>query len=187
MFKKGFVVFLENAQELLEAKVEACRRRGWIGLPPADNADFRHLSDRRAQARGIYLTNLDRMAQAQAIIANITPFRGPHMDPGTAFEVGYFASRRQRIVVYTQDPKTLVDRVEDWSGTSMGAGHELRDRNAHLVENFGFSENLMIPAAALQSGLASGVVITSAGPQGAFQCCKGFEQALDALEVMWDC
>lgn len=116
-------------------------------------------------------------------IANITPFRGPHMDPGTAFEVGYFAAQGKPVMVYTQHPDELLERVVEWSGPESitRSGHEVRDRNAHLVEDFGMRENLMIEAAIDNQGVDADVVVSPVEFSQVFQCCRGFESACHTL------
>ena len=43
----------------------------------------------RETAELIYRENIVLINSVQAIIADISPFRGPNMDPGTAWEIGY--------------------------------------------------------------------------------------------------
>lgn len=182
VYLAGPEVFLENAKQILQAKQAICREQGWVGLAPVDNEDMDPALSDQALAHAIYQGNLEQMKRADAIIANITPFRGPHMDPGTAFEVGFFAAQQKPIVVYTQDPNDLVNRVMAWSGRE-GEGQRgqlLRDRNHHLIENFGFQENLMIEASARHATRA-GVVVAPAPQERVFQCCQGFREAVRSL------
>ena len=44
------------------------------------------------------------MDAADAIIANLTPFRGPGADPGTVYELGYMAGRGKLCLGYCNDP-----------------------------------------------------------------------------------
>lgn len=184
VYLAGPEVFLVNARQILQAKKAICQQQGWVGLAPVDNEDLDPSLTEQALANAIYQGNLDQMNRADAIIANITPFRGPHMDPGTAFEVGFFAAQHKPIVVYTQDPHELADRVMAWSGQPVDGedhrGQLLRDRNQHLVENFGFRENLMIEAAARQA-VHAGVVVAPAPREQMFQCCLGFQEAVRSL------
>jgi nucleoside 2-deoxyribosyltransferase len=50
------------------------------------------------------------MDEADAIIANLTPFRGPGADPGTAYELGAMAARRKFCLGYSNDPSVYADR-----------------------------------------------------------------------------
>lgn len=82
---------------------------------------------------------------ADAVVANITPFRGHHMDPGTAWEIGYAEAQRKPVHLWSSDPRAMVDRVPAKMDIEEGGfGH--RDADGHLVENFELAENLMIAA-----------------------------------------
>ena len=51
------------------------------------------------------------MDAADAIIANLTPFRGPGADAGTVYELGYMAGRGKLCLGYSNDPSVYADRV----------------------------------------------------------------------------
>lgn len=184
VYLAGPEVFLSNATSTLARKIEICREFGWEGLSPVDN-DALIEGDARAMARMIYQGNVAMMERADAIIANITPFRGPHMDPGTAFEIGYFAHAGKPIVVYTQQADDLVERVSKWSGIAHleqgDEGIEIRDRNYHLVENFGLMENLMIEGALDHQGRGARAVVAPVDFDKVFSCTVGFEAAAREL------
>ncbi len=87
IYLAGPDVFLSDAVAFGRRKVELCRQYGLTGLYPLDNVD---------DAAGdvslrIFRGNEAMMAEADAIIANLTPFRGPGADPGTVYELGYMA------------------------------------------------------------------------------------------------
>lgn len=185
VYLAGPEVFLSNAPEVLAKKLEICRSFGWEGLSPVDNeVDPTGLS-KEGIATAIYEGNLEMMRKADAVIANITPFRGPHMDPGTAFEVGFFAALGKPVMVYTQHPDELVERVVDWSqGQVSQSPHGLRDRNNHLIEDFGLRENLMIESAIDNQGVDANPVVSPVEFGQVFQCSKGFEAACRNLESL---
>jgi nucleoside 2-deoxyribosyltransferase len=60
------------------------------------------------------------------------------MDPGTAFEIGYAEARGKRIFLWSDDPRTVAERV------APAPDNAERDGDGHLIENFGKAENLMI-------------------------------------------
>jgi len=43
-------------------------------------------------AREVYAGALANLRQADAVIANLSPWRGPNCDPGCAFEVGFVST-----------------------------------------------------------------------------------------------
>ena len=92
VYLAGPDVFLPDALEVGRQKTEICRRHGLIGLYPLDNAVDRAATEASLQ---IFKANETMMDQADAIIANLTPFRGPGADGGTVYELGYMAARSE--------------------------------------------------------------------------------------------
>src|SRR6185437_11053275 len=81
-------------------------------------------------------------------VANLTPFRGPSMDVGTAFEIGFGAALHLPIFGYANVSELLVQRVVRRSSPLPSAPV---DENGMEVENFGFFENLMVEVPILQT------------------------------------
>jgi len=69
-------------------------------------------------ARAIYQANVDLLDRADIVIANLTPFRGPSMDVGTAFEIGFADARGKKVFGYANVSASLVERVVGESGGS---------------------------------------------------------------------
>lgn len=180
VYLAGPEVFLKNAIEVLERKKEICNQYGWNGLAPIDNEVSKD-GDLEQVAASIYSGNVEMMEEADVIIANITPFRGPHMDPGTAFEIGYFAAQKKPVMLYTQADEKLLGRVAKWSGEVLESGHGLVDRNGHSIENFNLNENLMIDNAVDGLGVDADVVVSPVSLDKVFECCEGFEQACERM------
>lgn len=181
VYLSGPEVFLEDANDVLARKMAICRELGWEGLSPLDNEIPAQVEDPRQAALAIYAGNLAMMDRADAIIANITPFRGPHMDPGTAFELGYMVAQGKPVMVYTQAIDSLVDRVADWSGGLTREAGVLRDHNGHAVENFGLFENLMIEPAATRTSEDINTVVVPPAFLQVFVCDEGFAAAARRL------
>ena len=83
------------------------------------------------------------MNRADAIIANLTPFRGPSADVGTVYELGYMAGRHKLCLGYSNDAALYADRVREFTLVTSRDGH-LTDANGLAVENFGLADNLMM-------------------------------------------
>ena len=94
VYLAGPEVFLPDAVDIGRRKVELCTRHGLIGLYPLDNAIDPTAND--ASLR-IFRGNEAMMIEADAMIANLTPFRGPGADAGTVYELGYMAGRLQAL------------------------------------------------------------------------------------------
>ena len=90
IYLAGPDVFLPDAVEMGRRKAEICARHGVTGRYPLDNAIERAAADVSLQ---IFKANEAMMDACDAIIANLTPFRGPGADAGTVYELGYMADR----------------------------------------------------------------------------------------------
>jgi nucleoside 2-deoxyribosyltransferase len=140
VYLAGPDVFVHDAVNIGRRKVELCARHGLIGLYPLDNAVDPAAKD--ASLR-IYRGNENMMMEADAIIANLTPFRGPGADAGTVYELGYMAGRGKLCLGYSNDPSSYADRVRKFSDVNSRDGR-LIDALGLTVEDFGLSDNLMM-------------------------------------------
>jgi nucleoside 2-deoxyribosyltransferase len=126
-----------------------CSQHGAEGLFPMDNelGDAEHGSI--AQARLIRSANMSLIHSCDAIIANMTPFRGPSMDVGTAYEMGAGAALGKIVVGYTTDERSYVEKVKEGHKVARADDGQLRDESGMAVEEFGegkegLVDNLMI-------------------------------------------
>ena len=140
IYLAGPDVFLPDAVEIWRRKAELCTRHGLIGLYPLDNAIDPAAED--ASLR-IFRGNETLMIEADAIIANLTPFRGPGADAGTVYELGYMAGRGKLCLGYSNDPSSYADRVREFTGVNSRDGR-LVDALGLTVEDFGLTDNLMM-------------------------------------------
>jgi nucleoside 2-deoxyribosyltransferase len=140
IYLAGPDVFLSDAIEIGRLKVEICARHGLTGLYPLDSA-----IDPRAKgaSMGIFRANETMMIEADAIIANLTPFRGPGADAGTAYELGYMAGMGKLCLGYSNDLSCYADRVAELIEVRSRDGR-LFDPSGLTVENFGLNDNLMM-------------------------------------------
>ncbi len=140
IYLAGPDVFLPDAIEMGTRKAAICAEYGLKGLYPLDNTvDLAAIGASIAIFRG----NEAMMDAADAIIANLTPFRGPGADPGTVYELGYMAGRRKLCLGYSNDPSTYADRVRQFTQVTASGTH-LVDAAGLTVEDFGLSDNLMM-------------------------------------------
>jgi nucleoside 2-deoxyribosyltransferase len=140
IYLAGPDVFLPDAIDIGRRKVELCARHGLIGLYPLDNTFDIAARDASMQ---IFRGNEAMMNQASAIIANLTPFRGPGADAGTVYELGYMVGRGKLCLGYTNDPSCYADRVREFTEVTSRDGR-LIDARGLAVEDFGLSDNLMM-------------------------------------------
>ena len=149
VYLAGPDVFYPDALERSRLKKEICARYGLEGLSPLDNEAQVDPADPGRGASIIYSGNVRQMDAADAIIANLTPFRGVSADVGTAFEVGYCAARRLPVFGYSLADDSYVDRVRESAGLTADA---LRDGQGMAIENVGHADNLMLVEAIRSSG-----------------------------------
>jgi nucleoside 2-deoxyribosyltransferase len=140
VYLAGPDVFLSDAVDIGRRKVDLCGRHGLIGLYPLDNTVDRAAGDAALQ---IFRGNEIMMIEADAIIANLTPFRGPGADAGTVYELGYMAGRGKLCLGYSNDPSIYADRTRQFTEVSSRDGR-LVDAQGLTVEDFGLTDNLMM-------------------------------------------
>ncbi|KZX75714.1 hypothetical protein A3715_16560 [Oleiphilus sp. HI0009] len=118
-----------------EIKKQLCHDAGFTPLFPLDNE-----IKRADPAPDIFQANIDMIDRCHIVMANITPFRGPSCDLGTAFEIGYARKAGKKVFCYSSDSRELKQRIsEDFP-------HFLQDGMS--IEDFGYIDNLMIGCSA---------------------------------------
>ena len=130
------------------------------GLYPLDNEipDFRPDFDTGMR---IYRANIELMNRAYAVAANMIRFRGPSMDVGTAFEMGYMLGLGKPVFGYyeaapfygrDEAPGRYVDRVRRYCPLP---AHDARvDADGLSIDDFEMADNLMM-IGSLESGAGS--------------------------------
>ena len=140
VYLAGPDVFLPDPTRRAEAMKRICQLYGLIATSPLDPlpgeaADATGAADpyRIAQRNEAHIRHCD------AIIANITPFRGPGADPGTAFEIGFGCALGKPVFAYATVSADQATRVRDLPGSS-----GRHDAEGLEIEDFGLFENLML-------------------------------------------
>lgn len=124
-----------------------CQSAGFRALTPLDNkaAETEHSE---VMARELYAETAQRLRQADALIANLTPWRGPNCDPATAFACGFMAGLGKPVFAYLNVADEAEadhrDRVERLLGAAPDEAGVWRDLDGAEVEDFGLPENLML-------------------------------------------
>src|SRR5204862_8127766 len=134
-------LFLPDADRIGRLKRDICKRHGLEGLFPLDSNppdDGAPLSQR------IFRANTALMDKADAIIANLTPFRGASADVGTVYELGYMAGCGKLLFAYSNDPAAYSERVTRTQKLTTSSSGQLIDRDGLIVEDFGLPDNLMM-------------------------------------------
>ena len=153
VYLAGPDVFLPDSRNWMRRKKAICAAVQLVGVSPLDDladepADWLNL----AEWRRIALRNEAHIRSCAAIVANLTPFRGPSADVGTVYEVGFARGLGLRLFGYATVAADLLDRtLSSISGRQQTDG-SWRDEDGLLVEQFGLFDNLMIEAAINDSG-----------------------------------
>ena len=134
-------MFLPDALAIGQRKRDICERHGLTGLYPLDNTVDLAARDASLQ---IFKGLEEMMDAADAIIANLTPFRGPGADPGTVYELGYMAGRGKLCFGYCNDPAPYAERVVRFMKVTAAPDKRLIDDDGLTVEDFGLPDNLMM-------------------------------------------
>ena len=105
------------------------------------------------------MRNEGHIRSCQALIANLTPFRGPSADVGTVYEVGFARALGLKLFGYATTTELFLPRTLEAPGVAAEARPDgsYRDGDGLLVEQFGLFDNLMIEGGIDSSG---GVLIT---------------------------
>jgi len=149
IYLAGPDVFFPDAGARFAHLAALCFARGMVGEAPSDAGVSALLSEGIAPqevARRIYVENVQHIRNCDAVLANMTPFRGAlEPDSGTAFEVGMAIALGKPVALYL--PQGLEDtgpRIRRICGhTADGAD----GRYGALIEDFGLPLNLMLACA----------------------------------------
>ena len=142
LYLAGPDVFRLDAVARGAALKALCAAAGASGLFPIDGDVVNAVHDPAA----IREANMAMIRRCDAVVANMTPFRGPSMDPGTAYEMGAGSALGKLVVGYTTDGRSLVERVSAAMAVARGPDGVLRDDGDMAVEEFAFplADNLMM-------------------------------------------
>jgi nucleoside 2-deoxyribosyltransferase len=150
VYLAGPDVFLSEAIEMGRAKVALCAQLGLRGLYPLE-ANLAVPDEARLSKR-IFDSNVSLIRGCDAVVANLTPFRGPSADAGTVFEVGFALALGKPVFAYSNHARHYVARVRETHGPFAEVEGQFFARDGMSVENFGLFDNLMIDEAIRAQG-----------------------------------
>ena len=137
LYLAGPDVFRQDALQWAEDARRLCTDFGHEALVPLDNVE--------TTAVGIYKANIELIRSADAVLANLNPFRGCEPDSGTCVEVGFAVALGKLVIGYLANEETTTERI------ACAVGRELDVQNGRpvdpdglYVEDFGLRLNLML-------------------------------------------
>lgn len=161
LYLAGPDVFLPGAKQHGERLKEVCTAHGLEGLFPMDGQIRTGKEATKLQtALAIFRADVELMLACDGAIVNMTPFRGPSMDSGTAMEVGYLNALNKPIFGYTTDMRAYYEKAVAYDRLIAedpnrkyysGSDGMIRDSKGDMIENDGLIDNLMMVGAALET------------------------------------
>jgi nucleoside 2-deoxyribosyltransferase len=150
IYLAGPEVFLPEAHSVGREKCRLCSEAAFEGVFPLDGQlDLAGLP-KHEMAQRISRANEALMHSCDALIANVTPFRGVSMDAGTAFEIGFMRALGRPLTAYTNVVTPYHERGVAFRAAGIPPGDS--DRPDLEIEDFGLAENLMIEIAIKECG-----------------------------------
>jgi nucleoside 2-deoxyribosyltransferase len=132
-----------------------CARHGLTGVFPLDRPE-REPDEWTglAEPHRIALRNEAHIRGADALIANLTPFRGPSADVGTVFELGFMRALGRPVFGWSTGHADFSARTRAFLGAAASLAEDgvWRDGEGMALESFGCLDNLMIDGAVVASG-----------------------------------
>ncbi len=124
-----------------------CAAFGLEGVYPMDaGLDISQMTKLEA-ARAIYEANIALIRSCDGIVADMQPFRGPGMDGGTAFEMGFAKALGKLVVGYGLSEVYLERCRRYYKGLVRDSINEV-DPSGLTVEDFDQVDNLMMACGA---------------------------------------
>ncbi|BCP54106.1 nucleoside 2-deoxyribosyltransferase [Kaistia sp. 32K] len=177
VYLAGPEVFLPNAREVLTRKAELARAAGLIPLSPGD-LEIPPADTKKGFGHAISAVDERMMLEADAIIANLTPFRGIAADTGTTFELGFMCALGKPVFAYTNVAENHYRRVVAHYHGAVARGDDGHQRGPDglSVEDFDMIDNLMLHGGIERRG--GTVVVGNAAPNALYTDLTAFEACL---------
>ncbi|WP_299443375.1 nucleoside 2-deoxyribosyltransferase [uncultured Rhodospira sp.] len=146
VYLAGPEVFHPQARALGARKKAVCDQAGLEGVFPLDGLPEEEPEPTPEAGFALQRHCVGLMTACDALIANITPFRSPAADVGTAVEIGFMRGLDRPVFAYSNTALPYIQRVAGALGGELprredGTPVDLEDM---AVEPFGLADTLMI-------------------------------------------
>ncbi|MBO1076457.1 nucleoside 2-deoxyribosyltransferase [Roseomonas marmotae] len=181
VYLAGPDVFLPDAAAIGTAKKAICARHDLTGVFPLDAIEDVASAAAPEHFMQIYWQNEAHIRSCDALIANLTPFRGPSADVGTIYELGLMRGLGRPVFGYTNAALPFRERTLRFLGDAAvrRAEDDWEDAEGLHLENFSLHDNLMIDGGIRACG---GKVIARAVPEeDRWTDMAAFEECVAAL------
>jgi nucleoside 2-deoxyribosyltransferase len=181
IYLAGPEAWYPDAEDHAAAQRATCELAGFVGLTPADMVGAEP-GGTEVAARELYAARMALMRRADAAVINLTPWRGPSCEAGTAFEAGFLSCLGKPVFGFInlndENEAEYRDRVDAFIGAQLDENGVLRDDEGCVVEDFGLPETLMLWAEARRL-----FVIVTGDP---LHDLTGLELCLEAVRLYSD-
>jgi len=139
IYLAGPDVFRKNAISRLNSLKRFATKYGHEGIAPLDNIIpiEDELKNTQAHSKLIFEANVQLIKDCDIIIANLEPFRGPSIDDGTAWEIGYGFALNKTIYGYSEfsdmSLKDITDMMFDLSKQKKYPEYEIMGNPVNLM------------------------------------------------------
>lgn len=152
IYLAGPDVFYPNSVEIGKKLQDICENYDCIGLYPADDDILSRIDSMMKCgvsttdiADMIFTADIEKVREADIVIANLAAFRGPEADPGTAFEMGMAFGMDKPVFAYDKDQTLYYEKVRIWNGGDFSLRNNMSyDKNDDMVDSLGEKANLML-------------------------------------------
>jgi nucleoside 2-deoxyribosyltransferase len=131
VYTAGPAVFFPDLADKIAASHRNAEANGLEAIVPGDVLDRPAGFPASPTMHDIYQLNVERLHRSDAVVADLTPFRGPSADPDTVWEIGFAVALGKPVFGYTSDVREYREKVTP---------------DGLRVEDFGAVDNLMIAA-----------------------------------------
>jgi nucleoside 2-deoxyribosyltransferase len=184
IYLAGPDVFLPDAQAEAARRKRICARHGLDAVSPLDPLPGEPAAWLALpEWQRIHRCNEAHIRSCDALIANLTPFRGPSADAGTVYELGFMRALGRPVFAYSNEAASFLDRTLAFVGAPQGGPGAWRDAEGMQIEEFaahaaGMADNLMIDGGIAAAG---GVLVRRAVPASArWSDLAAFEACVEA-------
>lgn len=160
IYLAGPDVFRPDARKWADDAYALLARHGHEALIPLDSG--------ATSAAGIYAANMALIRAADALLANLNPFRGFEPDSGTCFEIGSAITLGKPVVGYLADARSLAERMASRRGLAVASQGQQLDEKGWWVEDFDMPVNLMlgVPCRVVEGGLEQALLALPGNDEG---------------------
>lgn len=147
IYLAGPEVLLPNAIAVGKLKKQICEKYGFIGCFPFDNEINVVHKTPREMGLMISEANEKLIKNCDIVVANLSPFRSPSADVGTAYEIGFAKALGKKCYGYSNVATPFNPRVKAYFNSDKEV-----DPDGMEIEDFDLIDNLMIDGAIQASG-----------------------------------